>query len=59
MNTTPTPATWRKSSHSNTERECVELAALGGAVGIRDSKAPDAGTLLLSRRALARLLTTV
>ncbi|MEV3926847.1 DUF397 domain-containing protein [Actinomadura coerulea] len=50
--------TWRKSTHSDeTGGHCVELAALPYAIGIRDSKAPDAGHLTLTPRAFADLLT--
>ena len=48
-------ATWRKSSHSATEGECVEVAALGGAttgdggaasaIAVRDSKDPSGPAL--------------
>ncbi|MEV5572979.1 DUF397 domain-containing protein [Spirillospora sp. NPDC052269] len=54
------PSVWRKSSHSGTEQsECVELADLVGGVGLRDSNAPEAGHLTLSRSALAELLERV
>ncbi|GAA2630000.1 DUF397 domain-containing protein [Actinomadura fulvescens] len=47
---------WRKSSHSNTQGgDCVELADLGEAVGVRDSKNPDAGHLVIDRAALRAL----
>jgi hypothetical protein len=37
-------ARWRKSSHSNTEAACVEVAFLdGGRVAVRDSKDRGAG----------------
>ena len=50
--------TWRKSSHSDeTGGHCVELAALPGAIGIRDSKAPHSGYLALTPQALATLIT--
>lgn len=39
---------WRTSSHSGTRDNCVQAAGFGRLVGIRDSKAPDAGTLLLT-----------
>jgi Domain of unknown function (DUF397) len=35
-------AAWRKSTHSNGQAECVEIAAnLPGITAIRDSKNPD------------------
>ncbi|MEW2353755.1 DUF397 domain-containing protein [Spirillospora sp. NPDC029432] len=52
--------TWRKSSHSGTdESACVELAALGSGIGIRDSKDPGAGHLTLSSASFARLVQYV
>lgn len=33
-------ATWRKSSRS-TDGECVEAAAVGAVIAVRDSKEPD------------------
>ncbi|GAA2303660.1 DUF397 domain-containing protein [Actinomadura luteofluorescens] len=50
--------TWRKSSQSveGTSSQCVELAALPSRVGIRDSKAPEAGHLMLDRRDFRALL---
>ncbi|WP_433466123.1 DUF397 domain-containing protein [Spirillospora sp. CA-128828] len=47
---------WRKSTRSEDHGNCVELAALPRVVGIRDSKAPDAGHLTLTTRAFAELL---
>ncbi|RKS78828.1 uncharacterized protein DUF397 [Actinomadura pelletieri DSM 43383] len=41
---------WRKSSMStNQGGECVEVAALFQAVGVRDSKNPGRGYLVLSK----------
>ncbi|TDC49686.1 DUF397 domain-containing protein [Actinomadura sp. KC345] len=54
--------TWRKSSHSGgatTQSDCVEVARLDGTVGLRDSKAPDAGHLSLSPAAFHELLSRV
>lgn len=39
--------------------DCVELADLGDAVGVRDSKHPDAGHLVIARHQLAELLDAV
>lgn len=33
-------ASWRKSSYSNSGANCVEVARVSGAVGVRDSKHP-------------------
>ncbi|WP_119728542.1 DUF397 domain-containing protein [Thermomonospora amylolytica] len=51
---------WRKSSHSDAgSGDCVELAALPGVVGIRDSKNPTAGHLQVGKRDFAALLAEV
>jgi hypothetical protein len=54
---------WRKSSYSggggSGGQECVELARLAGAVGVRDSKAPEAGHLVVSLEGFARLVAQV
>jgi hypothetical protein len=57
-----TMVTWRKSSYSagSGATDCVELADLHDClVGIRDSKAPDAGHLAVGRAALGDLLRKV
>ncbi|MEU8799334.1 DUF397 domain-containing protein [Spirillospora sp. NPDC048819] len=51
---------WRTSSRSNTQgNECVEVADLGGRIGLRDSKAPEAGHLALNPEVFATLLASV
>lgn len=41
-----TPATWRKSTFSNTQAACVEVADLvNGGRAVRDSKNRDGGVL--------------
>jgi hypothetical protein len=45
--------TWRKSSYSDGQGQCVELAETGATVLVRNSNRPDAGTLTLDRPALA------
>jgi hypothetical protein len=51
---------WRKSSRSDTSgNDCVEVAALTGAVGVRDSKNPFDGHQTLSREAFAGLVKRI
>lgn len=51
---------WRKSSRSNSQGgACVELAALGTEVGVRDSKNPGAGHLTLPPEVFAVFLARV
>jgi hypothetical protein len=43
-----TQARWRKSSRSNGEQACVELAVLTEITAVRDSKNPLGGALQLA-----------
>ncbi|MFD0899593.1 DUF397 domain-containing protein [Actinomadura sediminis] len=49
---------WRKSSYSGSANDdvCVELGRLADGVGVRDSKDPDAGHLVLTVAEFARLV---
>ncbi|MGH3859991.1 DUF397 domain-containing protein [Actinokineospora sp.] len=54
-------ARWRKSSWSGSEgetTECVEVAFVPGTVGVRDSKKPGAGALILPEYAWRSALAT-
>jgi len=51
---------WRKSTHSgNTGGSCVETAPLARAVGIRDSKDPAVGHIVVEPAAWSALLASV
>ncbi|MFG2249133.1 DUF397 domain-containing protein [Spirillospora sp. NPDC048823] len=52
-------AKWRKSSRSNTEQECVEVARVWATIGIRDSKNPEGGHLALDRPTFTSLVNQV
>lgn len=50
-------AKWIKSSRSDSVgQNCVELAALGNVVGLRDSKNPEGAPLTMAPQAFATLL---
>lgn len=54
-----THAIWRRSSHSNTQgNQCVEIAAIGGIIAVRDSKNPDGDTLTFNRAHWATFMTS-
>lgn len=48
--------TWRKSSHSMGNGACVEVAATGGRVMVRDSVSPVTCQLQLSAQAWRRFV---
>lgn len=52
---------WRKSSYSGSSNDemCVEVAELMSGIGIRDSKDPDGGRLVVNRAQLGTLLQTI
>lgn len=55
-----TSVRWRKSSRSgNGGNTCVELAALGGRTGVRDSKDPQGGRLAFGPAVFAAFLRDV
>jgi hypothetical protein len=50
-------ATWRKSSHSNSQGNCVEFAELAdGSVAVRNSRFPDGPALVYTRAEISALL---
>lgn len=55
MKTNPPGVAWIKSSYSTTDENCVEVACVGEAVLVRDSKEPRGGALCLSRAAFGAL----
>ncbi|WP_030176209.1 DUF397 domain-containing protein [Spirillospora albida] len=52
---------WRKSGRSadTGQENCVELARLPPAIGVRDSRLPEAGHLILSHESFADLITRI
>nr|CTQ92287.1 hypothetical protein [Kibdelosporangium sp. MJ126-NF4] len=51
--------TWRKSSYSVAENECVELAVGIESTGIRDSKNPDGGKVTVGAESFSVFLTSL
>lgn len=45
----PTRATWRKSTRSGGQGNCVEVADAPDAIGVRDSKDPSGPNLVFTR----------
>jgi Domain of unknown function (DUF397) len=52
-------AIWRKSSYSGQNGTCVEVAALGSLVGVRDSKSTTSGHLALATHGWHKLVDAV
>ena len=55
----PASASWRKSSRSATQGECVEIAQTPTSTGIRDSKNPTGTYLILTPTQWASFLNRV
>lgn len=51
--------TWRKSTFSTANGDCVELAATPDGVDVRDSKNPDGPVLHFTRREMVAFLRGV
>ncbi len=51
--------TWRKSSYSGTQENCVEAAFAPEGVAVRDSKDPDGPALLVAGRTFTDFLVAV
>jgi Domain of unknown function (DUF397) len=61
-NTQPGVMQWRKSSYSNGQANCVEVATMqtgSATVGIRDSKAEDGKYLAFTTRVWRQLIKDV
>ncbi|WP_258345477.1 DUF397 domain-containing protein [Saccharopolyspora gregorii] len=50
---------WRTSSHSGPQGNCVEVGGSLAAVGVRDTKDRDGGTLVFDRRAWRSFLDSL
>ena len=49
--------TWRKSSYTAPDNNCVELAVSETETAMRDSKDPDGGAFVVSARAWIKFIT--
>ncbi|SFP18736.1 DUF397 domain-containing protein [Actinomadura madurae] len=55
-----TQPAWRKASRSSTTGgDCVEVADFSSVIGVRDSRAPDAGHLALSPKTFSQLIAAI
>ena len=54
-----TGATWRKSSRSANNGQCVEVAFASGAVGVRDSKNPNGPVLAFTSDEFSAFVSSV
>jgi hypothetical protein len=50
---------WRKSTYSGPEANCVEVALGDTVVGVRDSKNPNGGHLIMPSAAFTSLLDAI
>ncbi len=55
----PNTTSWRKSSRSSDQPNCVEVALTGPTVAIRDSKHPTGATLTVTLHAWTTFTTAV
>jgi hypothetical protein len=52
-------SSWRKSSYSGAENDCVELRVKEADTGVRDTKDREGGSLQFDRSAFAAFLAQV